>query len=372
MKKISFKGRKHAVTATCLLVGMFMLTSAVYANYDDAKGYTNYKNAMKKLAFYEENFTVEGKATMLIDDEAFTTMNVDAKMDGKNTFMHTKNTMAGDEDNTIESFQWQDGKTFYSYNPEANTYYTYESSGSVRPDMSDPTMKKAIRFTELLADAMVGDLKNNFVLTSGENGNKSYSVNISGSQIPEVINAGLSLMFTAANDASNIRANSYVTYENHMKAFGAFYEEKTGKTFEQSTYNSTWDEEMEKVNDEFYEKYNDVLESHDNVGIVHVKADGSYDYYKNYEEYTKNVKLPSVSEDQLFNMLGTDPYIDNATCNFTLDKDGKFISNEMSASMVGVDDKGKKHSITIKGEFNVKDYGTTKVEKFDTTGKIKN
>ena len=45
MKKIHFKQKRHFVTAVCLLVGMMVLTTSVYANYDNANGYSNYKSA---------------------------------------------------------------------------------------------------------------------------------------------------------------------------------------------------------------------------------------------------------------------------------------------------------------------------------------
>ena len=39
--------------------------------------------------------------------------------------------------------------------------------------------------------------------------------------------------------------------------------------------------------------------------------------------------------------------------------------------MTGVDSKGTKHTITMKVNYKVLDYGATKIEAFDTTGKTK-
>nr|WP_315023035.1 hypothetical protein [uncultured Aminipila sp.] len=371
MKKFNFKGRKHAVTATCLIAGMFVLTSAVYANYDDARGYTNYKDAVKDLVLYQDNFTADGEMSILIDGKEMATMKGNFKLDNDDYYWQTvsEESFSSQGDNKYENIQvTKDGKTF-SYLPKTNSYTVSDASNDFRPDMSDPTMKKGVRFAELFADAMVGDLKNNFVLSSKEGDNRTYSVNVSGSQIPEVVNAGISLMFTAANNQEN--SNPYdVFYEDYQKAFAAFYKEQTGKEMTEDMYND-WNQEIEKINGDFSEKYYNVLESKDNTGIVYVKSDGTYDYYKTYEQYTKNVQSNSLTGNNIMAILGDDPYIDSAACKFTLDKDGKIISDEMEASMTGVDNKGKKHTITMKANYKVSDYGTTKVDAFDTEGKTK-
>ncbi|WP_312648024.1 hypothetical protein [Aminipila sp.] len=370
MKKFTFKGRKHAVTATCLIAGMFVLTSAVYANYDDSRGYTNYKDAVKDLVLYQDNFTVDGEMSVLIDGKEMATMKGNFKLDNDDFYLQTVSEDSFSEgDNKYENIQvTKDGKEF-SYYPKTNSYTISEASNDFRPDMSDPTMKKGVRFAELFADAMVGDLKNNFVLSSKEGDNRTYSVNVSGSQIPEVVNAGISLMFTAANnqDYSNYSA---IEYENYQKTFAAYYEEQTGKKMTEDMYNE-WNEEIEKINEDFYGKYEDVLEAKGDVGIVYVKADGTYEYYKTYDEYNKNVQSNAFNDRNIMKLLGNDPYIDSAACNFTLDKDGKIVSDEMEASMTGVDSQGKKHTITMKANYKVSDYGTTKVDAFDTAGKTK-
>nr|WP_315023038.1 hypothetical protein [uncultured Aminipila sp.] len=370
MKKFNFKGRKHAVTATCLLAGMFVLTSAVYANYDDARGYTNYKEAIKDLAFYQDNFSADGEMSILVDGEKMATIKGALKLDGNDYYIRTvSEDSLNKEQSKSESIQvYKDGKAYYYY-PDSNSYLESEGTESLRPDMSDPAVKKGIKFAELFADSMVGDLKNNFVLASKDGDNRTYSVNVSGSQIPEVVNAGISLMFTAANNA-DMSQSSYVTYENYEKTLASYYEEQTGKKIADDFYDETNDESNKVIKD-FDEKYNNLLQSKGNTGIIYVKADGTYDYYKTYAEYEKNVITSNDASRDIMAMLGTDPYIESAASSFTLNKDGKLVSDESEATMTGVDSKGKKHTITMKVNFKVTDYGTTKVDRFDTEGKTK-
>lgn len=368
MKKFNFKGRKHVVTATCLLVGMFVLTTAVYANYDDARGYTNYKDAVKDLVFNQNNFSANGEMTVSVDGKEMASMKGDFNLDGKDYYFKTvSQDNLSNRDNKYENIQvTKDGKTFYYY-PKTNSYTVSDANKDFRPDMSDPTVKKGVRFAELFADAMVGDLKNNFVLKSKDGDNRTYSVNVSGSQIPEVVNAGISLMFTAAN---NDNGSSYdVLYENYQKSLAAYYKQQTGKEMTQDVYNS-WNKEMEKINGDFSKKYYDIL-SAKGSGVVYVKADGTYEYYQTYDQYAKNAKTEVINDRNIMKLLGNDPYIDSASCNFTLNKEGKLIENQMEASMAGVDSKGEKHTITMKANYKITDYGKTKVEAFDTTGKTK-
>ena len=60
-----------------------------------------------------------------------------------------------------------------------------------------------IRVVELMADAFVGDIKNNFVLTEKTDDSKSYSVSLTESQIPEIVNAGVSLVASSMAAAQN-------------------------------------------------------------------------------------------------------------------------------------------------------------------------
>ncbi|WP_312091807.1 hypothetical protein [Aminipila sp.] len=370
MKKINFKGKKHAVTAVCLLAGMFVLTSSVYANYDNARGYTNYKEAVKDLILYEDNFSAEGDMSIFVDGEKVAATKATFKVDGKDYYIRTamEEELSG-KGKQYENIQIHQGGKLYYYYPETNSYWISENAEGFRPDMSDPAVKKGIRFVELFADAMVGDLKNNFVLTSKEGDNRTYSVDVSGSQIPEIVHAGLSLVFTASNTADT-SAVSYVTYENYEKAFDAYFEEQTGKKVTETSYSES-DAEYNQVVEDFSEKYDNILQEKNNKGIVYVKADGSYTYYKTYAEYEKAVQLGNDTAKNMMAMLGSDPYIDRAFNSFTLDKNGKLLTEQSEASMTGVDSKGTKHTITMKVNYKVSDYGATKIEAFDTTGKTK-
>lgn len=197
------KHRKHFITLICLVVGMLVLTTAVYANYDDAKGYTNYKNALKYLAFEADNFSAEYDMKIKMDGENMQSASGNYKCaDGDNSQYSKHLDSYDDKTYNYEDYSYENGDKFYSYNPKTNEYYqgnVYHDGNNSFMGTDDATSKKAVRFAELLADTLVGDLKNNVILESSKDGIKKYSIHVAGNQIPEIVNAGLSLAFTASN-----------------------------------------------------------------------------------------------------------------------------------------------------------------------------
>ena len=211
------KRKKHFITFICLLIGMLVFTTAVYANYDNAKGYSNYKNALKNLAFEANNYTAKYDMTIKIDEERTHSSSGIYKCADGNKSQYTKGLdyYDGQIRSNYESYYYEYGNKSYSYFPEEDKYYqaeiNREGNGSLM-GTNDATAKKAVRFAELLADMLVGDLKNNVILTSSEEGINKYIINVSGNQIPEIVNAGLSLLFTENN--SNNRDQEMAKFGN--------------------------------------------------------------------------------------------------------------------------------------------------------------
>lgn len=352
----SQKNRKHLITLVCLLVGMLVLTSAVYANSDDAKGYTNFKNALKQLAFYEDNYTLEGSVDLAFDDKSFSATEMAFTQDKNNSSTLTKN-----RDSVFSSETYLVDGTYYTYYPKTNTYSTYESGNSEgnRLDITDPMVKKTVNFIELLGDTVVGDLKNNVVYVGGEGGAKDYTVNISGTQIPEVVNAGLSLMMGTVNNDYNM-PDAYVSYQDYLAALSAYYEKETGKQFDDEAYNTGEldTEEMEIAMRTYYE---DILAEKGDKGFLFVEADGSHNYYGTYDEFI-NSQPGAVNTSKIIEDLGGNPYIDSVHCDFSIDKDGNLSAISLKAVMAGKDDAGEKHTASMEIKGTATNFGTSKVE----------
>ncbi len=388
MKKFQFKQKRHFVTAVCLLVGLMVLTTSVYANYDNANGYSNYKSAVKNLLLSTDNVTIDGEFGFYLDGELMGAAEMGGKFAKNGASTYEKET---DKDGLV-SYERQtfSGKDSYvSYNPQNNTYYSYEnrsyemSSGNfLGVDMDDEMSQRLIRFMELSADLVVGDLKNNVVLTSEDESSLEYSIAVSRNQMPEIINAGLSLIFGSMNQSYDNRGGIY--YEDWMASFDAFAEKEFGVDFnhdpwtdegefdvEASGYDTEeeyWDA-YDEIQNAQWEYYDSIYEDYGHEGVVYVKADNSYDYYETYEEYSKAVYSSDIDEYDMYLMFGNEPYIENAKMTAKISKSGELLGNSIEVTLAGYDKNGEKHTATFKGEATLKDYGTTTPDVFDPEGK---
>lgn len=70
-----------------------------------------------------------------------------------------------------------------------------------------------VNFVELIADTMIGDLKNNIIYVSGDDNSSTYEMNLDAIQIPEVANAGLSAMFSGNIANSDDDSDPYILLE---------------------------------------------------------------------------------------------------------------------------------------------------------------
>ena len=74
----------------------------------------------------------------------------------------------------------------------------------------DKRNQKMVNFVELIADTMIGDLKNNIIYVSGDDNSSTYEMNLDAIQIPEVANAGLSAMFSENIANSDDDSDPYI------------------------------------------------------------------------------------------------------------------------------------------------------------------
>lgn len=202
--------KKRFTTAIALVSGICLFSGAALASYNTANGYAAYKKAIKG-ALYESNYTLDAEFSATIDGEVVDSSIFREKID--------------EESNTLSS------EDIYSSRTYSNRYMTYyfddirvdisktnigtseeervsvldgkyktgrnvrNSSHFSRLDENDETEKRMVKFAEMLADALTGDIKNNFVYVSGDDEKDSYELRLSSAQIPELYKAAVSVMF---------------------------------------------------------------------------------------------------------------------------------------------------------------------------------
>ncbi|MCC8170167.1 MAG: hypothetical protein LIO59_07415 [Oscillospiraceae bacterium] len=202
---------KKAVTAIGLAVGITMLASAAFAGYSTMSGYEVGKTACKALT-ENENYTSEVVFSMSVDGEEIMNESVIELYDRDGEV--SLNIMETDYDcfNSETYFQEyvQDNMSIQVYNnedtyiyPISRVYGAFDQlNGADAEDKK--TYDKVIRFAELACDTFMGDLKNNFVYVSGDNDSATYEINLDAVQIPELVNAGLSAMFSSMSEYDDL------------------------------------------------------------------------------------------------------------------------------------------------------------------------
>ena len=73
--------------------------------------------------------------------------------------------------------------------------------------------------------------------------------------------------------------------------------------------------------------------------------------------------------DNLYLLLGSDPYIESAKMTVKINDKGELLGNSLEVTLAGRSSSGEKHTVTFKGEATLRDYGTTEADVFDPTGK---
>jgi len=203
---------KKKNTIIAATVGAVIFVSAAIAGIAASNGYLLYKNAVKNL-LGTTNYTLEAELGLEFDGEIHSQIyeKYREKADIENGLLHTRSESAS---GYIHERYYQDGIYINGSRYDSNGNYSDEMHYEVRdlfgnavPETvfgdflgtryrTDESNEKIIKFAEIAADLVVGDLKNNFIYNGSENGIHSYSIELDSFQIPEIISSGFDLIMT--------------------------------------------------------------------------------------------------------------------------------------------------------------------------------
>ena len=205
--------KKYFRALAGLGAGAVLLSAAVFANYDSANGYTNCKTALKSLLDCD-NMSIDHTTEVSLDGERAMAYYGSLKVHGGgNPSFRAEHTYEDGDTSRVDIEQQQDGKRIHTNIDEkgekhSGYYQTDTETKSVVAQMNESGNNlgnKVVSFAETIGDALIGDLKNNFVLTSEEDGSATYSVSLTREQMPSYVNSGISVL------ASVITSNTDVT-----------------------------------------------------------------------------------------------------------------------------------------------------------------
>lgn len=310
-----FTKNKYVKTAICFGVGAVLLTAAVFANYDNANGYSVCKGAIKGLLF-ETNFTANYQMDLKLDGESLTHVEGVHQTNGGgdpsryNSTSETTRYKPGAEpvtsgsdyinqgDQSIIIYTRGDGtKESYANKIYPNIVNGVEEKedGSLIGNRGD-MVEKAINFGEKLCDTLVGDLKNSFILSENKDGVRTYDVSLTGSQMPDLVSAGTSLMVSSIKEG--VERNR----------------------------------EYRAQNPEYYQG----------------------------EQY---LDIDDLLYEKLF--AGGEPMIDSVSGTMGVNEKDQPTLMKGSLTVTGYDEGGQSHTMEISVEVNLSDYGTTAIQPVD-------
>ena len=391
------------VRVISLIIATIVLSSAVAIAAINGSPYETLKNATLD-AFTYQNATVEGSMTITVNgvpaesEKVYSVISEEASMDiqfdsdgNQSYFTYTTGNL------TISPrFTAPDGVEWYSayVRPKYNNYNPgFFPGGGLTAEERNSSQ---VRFFELLADVLIGDLKNNITMSS-ENGIRSIRGTLTESQIPELAKAGIDVIVEQSS-------NYYASREISFDGVNFVTEQirinkgiKTATVFKQLVRPMSAEEAEAWENGDWYSKFGS---TNNNYGVTYVNGA----YYANsvsrefVNEYTAAVTQEDFEDiDQLdpgayYVNLGPREFVNEYTSAVTqedfedidqldpmdtlnipmqslvinyvrgeaeVDDSGNLLYAELSATATIVDVLGNTKVIEINGYLRFSDIGTS-------------
>lgn len=234
---------KKITAIVSIVTGSVILATAAFANYVSSNGYDVYKTAIKKL-IKEQNYTLELLGQVKLDGNTLSELgSLYEEIDTVNKLIYSREEIKRDDFVRIMERSVKNGvgitKHNYDYTDGGELInsgymaYVEDVAGSTRLNgtiagyaegENEETVDKAIRFMELAADMVVGDLKNNFVYIGESDGGHEYSITLESFQIPEIVNAGMSLIGSSYKDSAETVVTVNGETAENRDPFASIYE----------------------------------------------------------------------------------------------------------------------------------------------------
>ena len=206
---------KKSIALICAAVGVCMFTCAAAANYRVSNGYDTLKKSVLSTRDFQ-NCTLTAEMSIDFDGSPLSQGSWLYEIDLPNGMIHSrskeitaKDISEGSSPYIYEYYDYNDRDYHSSIDEKGNTYYIMSNYYGSQENLwgidkeDSKTADKVIKFAEAAADTVVGDLRNNFVCTEDTDEYSAYSITLDSVQIPEVINAGLSMLVSMSNSNNN-------------------------------------------------------------------------------------------------------------------------------------------------------------------------
>ena len=370
--------------ALCLVAGVLLLAVSAAAAFGSVNGYTRYKQAVKDLLLAEDNFTAQAKVWLSVDGEALGAVQLDYAKDGANNARSSQEQAGGTVYREYRTVL--DGMcTYFSENSHVYSTYAVETQDTLSALVGnhvDAEMRdRIVDFAETTVDLVVGELKNNVIQLATEDGETLYQVRVSQSQIPSLLNAGLSAL-TYYEQGEPVRR--YVAYEEGYTSFLlSRYEAATGETLSQQAkdyylqgdYGMEWQldhpELIERIDAFANSNWNQEVETllaQKEEGVLYVKNDGSYVDYDTVNGFLAD--FPQRRYDYLEYYTGSGVILSDVVCTFRINEEDQLTANQFQINLKTIDSAGGYHTMQMAVDLTLTNYGSTTVAPLDVGDRV--
>ncbi len=221
------KHKRTTKTIAAIAIGITILLTAAFADMMLGSGYYGLKDSAKttmaKLSKEVDNFSMNMIYSFKVDDETYTEENEEIKFDIANQAKESqsqnidrgkirKNYSYNDKNKTI----FKDFETgIYNVYDRTNIRSSAMNNGIEYSILSNPFEEERVEDFEKIVDAFVGSLQD-IIQVEESNNKKMYIGNLSGTQVPPLVNATLSfaLKYTFYDDIRSARLGIPYPKEN--------------------------------------------------------------------------------------------------------------------------------------------------------------
>lgn len=181
--------KKVMMIGAGLTLGSALLVTSAFADVGGAKGYEAFKSALKTTAAAENATQSVGLSVRDNGNERFRVIST-VKEDRASQALSGSASIQAGADTAKVDFYHQDGRMIVK-SADSDTYNVIQEPGRPHKDEDwedkefDPEFHKGV---ETIVDALVGNLKNDFILKNAADGGKTVSVELTGSRIPAAAN----------------------------------------------------------------------------------------------------------------------------------------------------------------------------------------
>lgn len=204
--------KKTVAMVTSLVLGGTLLFGTAFVNASEVSGYDAYKAAVLQTKDLKDG-TANLKVSLTDNGKVLVNASSNVKLNLTSNAMSSKSSVTSNGTTTTFENYTQDGKSIEK-SSLSNEYTVREGMKNELNKAEKTVNPQVVKSVEAVVDALVGNMKDGFTLSTNNDGTKQVKVSLNDSQVTPLVNAVTSLALTAGG---NERMHNNGTKEMNIK-----------------------------------------------------------------------------------------------------------------------------------------------------------